>query len=769
MTQSINDNLYNDNEITINTNEEINTSKISFKIDGMSCSACARAAERALNKTEGVSLANVNIATEKAYVEYDSSITGLKDFKSAIKSAGFKLVSEDGKNFSTGDNLFNRFLVSIILATMLFIISMGPMIGITLPNIISPHHNPINYAIMQIVLVIPIMMAGNKFYTNGYKSLLKLSPNMDTLVAISTTAAFLFSFYNTVKMYIYPDYLKQLMDSHTHLPLYFESCGVIIALIMLGKHLESRSKSKTSKSIKSLINLKAKKAILYIDGVEKEVEIDNVKTGDILIIKPGQKIPVDGEVIYGSTSVDESMLTGEAIAIEKSIGDKLVGASINKNGNIRMIAQKVGDDTTLSQIIKLVEDAQNRKAPIANLADLVSSYFVPIVMSIATISAFIWYFVGKSTFEFALTIFVSVLVIACPCALGLATPTAIMVGTGKGAENGILIKGGDSLEIAKDIKTVAFDKTGTITEGNPRLTDFMVEDESYSENYLLGLIASIEKKSEHPLADAIVDYANKFGIEFLDIDQFINIEGMGIKSSLDNTEILIGNSKLMYKNSVSNVEQVFNKYKDRIDDGKSYIYIAIDGKCVAMIFVADVIRKSSISAVRKLKDLGIEVVMITGDNDLIASSIAQKVGIDKYYANILPADKASIVEGLKSSGKKVAMVGDGINDAPALATSDLGIAIGNGTDVAIESADIILIKNDINDVSKAIRLSKSTIKNIKENLAWAFIYNIIGIPFAAGIIYAFGGPLLNPMISAAAMSLSSVSVVLNALRLNRFK
>lgn len=745
--------------------------KMTFKVDGMSCSACARAAEKSLAKTEGVSLANVNIATEKAYVEYDPSITGLKEFKSAIKSAGFKLVVENENKIDGAKNEYTyvRFLVAIIFASILFIISMGPMLGVELPEIISPHHNPINYSIVQIVLVIPVMIAGKNFYINGYRTLYKLSPNMDTLVAISTSAAFIFSLYNTIKMYTNQEFLDSLLTSNQHLPLYFESCGVIIALIMLGKYLESRSKSKTSKSIKALMDLKAKKAIILVDGIEKEVDIDSVKVGDLVVIKPGQKIPVDGEIVHGKTSVDESMLTGESIAVEKNVGDRVVGASINKNGNIKVLADRVGDETTLAKIIKLVEDAQNKKAPIANLADLVSSYFVPAVMTIAIVAGMAWYFIGKSDFEFALTIFVSILVIACPCALGLATPTAIMVGTGKGAENGMLIKGGDSLEAAHSIDIVAFDKTGTITKGKPKLTDIIVFKEQIEKNDLISIVASIENKSEHPLAEAIVEYAMDNSIEFMEVEDFENIEGMGIRAEYNGKRVLIGNKKLMLKNHVANVDEVFEISKSQINDGKSYIYVAINSRCLAMIFVADTIKDTSKYAVSDLKDMGVEVVMITGDNELVASSIAERVGISKYYANVMPEDKASIIEEIKANNKKVAMVGDGINDAPALAISDLGIAVGNGTDVAIESADIILMRNDIRDVAKAIRLSKATIRNIKENLAWAFVYNLIGIPFAAGIVYIFGGPLLNPMISAAAMSLSSVSVVLNALRLNRFK
>ena len=739
---------------------------IDFKIDGMTCAACAKSAERALKKTEGVVSASVNIATEKAVVEYDESRCDLNNFENSLEKVGFHIAPEEKEE--KNENTKGRFIVAAVFAVIVFCISMGPMVGIKLPELISPTENPKNYALIQLILTIPVLIAGKKFYTNGFKALFNLAPNMDSLVAVSTTAAFVYSFINTIRMLVEKGFLEKIMSIHTHLPIYYESATMIIALIMLGKTLEARSKSKTSEAIKSLMELQAKTAIIEVNGEEKEVDIDSVKKGDIVIVKPGQKIPVDGTIISGSTSVDESMLTGESMPVEKNVGDSVTGSSINKNGYIKFRADKVGKDTTLYQIIKLVEDAQNKKAPIANLADKVSGVFVPIVMSIAVVSALIWYFLGHADFEFTLTIFISVLVIACPCALGLATPTAIMVGTGKGAENGILIKGGDSLELAHKITTVAFDKTGTITNGKPVVTDIEIVD-GYSNEDVACMIASAESSSEHPLADAITLYAKEKGISLEEVTEFKSVTGMGIDAVVNNRRILLGNKKLMNSENI----EIDNKYIELsekfAEDGKTAMYIAIEGVFVGIVAVADTIKDSSVETVKKLHEMGIKVAMVTGDNEKTAKAIAKQVGIDIVKSDVLPSEKADTIKELQSKGEFVAMVGDGINDSPALAQAEVGIAIGNGTDVAIESADIVLMKDDLMDVANAVKLSKETIRNIKQNLGWAFGYNIIGIPFAAGLFHIFGGPLLNPMIAAAAMSLSSVSVVSNALRLRKFK
>jgi Cu+-exporting ATPase len=618
--------------------------------------------------------------------------------------------------------------------------------------------DPLRFALLQISLTIPIIIAGYRFYTVGFKALLQRSPNMDSLVAIGTTAAILFSLYNTY----------QIMQGNFGAVegLYYETAGVIIALILLGKSLEAVSKGKTSEAIKKLMGLAPKTATVISNGKEIELPIEDVEIGDIILVRPGEKIPVDGVVLEGNTSIDEAMLTGESMPVDKKVGDKVFAASINKNGMIKFQATKVGSDTALAQIIKLVEDAQGSKAPIAQMADIVSGYFVPVVCVIALIAFLAWFLTGQSL-AFSLTIFISVLVIACPCALGLATPTAIMVGTGKGAENGILIKGGEALETAHKITTIVFDKTGTITEGKPEVTDIITVG-GIERDRLLRIAASGEKGSEHPLGEAIVRGAQKDNLEFLAVDAFEAIPGHGIEVTIDHTKVLIGNKKLMDDRKIS-----LTALKEKSDllasEGKTPMYIAMNDSLAGIIAVADVVKESSAKAIKKLQSMGIEVAMITGDNRKTAEAIAKQVGIDRVLAEVLPQDKSNEVKKLQAEGKKVCMVGDGINDAPALVQADIGIAIGSGTDVAMESADIVLMRSDLMDVPTAIHLSKSTIRNIKQNLFWAFGYNVAGIPIAAGILYLFGGPLLNPIFAAAAMAFSSVSVVSNALRLKGFK
>ena len=629
--------------------------------------------------------------------------------------------------------------------------------GAPLPSIIDPMTNAMNFALIQLILVIPVMIVGRKFFISGFKNLVHLSPNMDSLIAIGTSAAFLYGIYAIVKI--------AGGDTHFSMDLYFESGATILTLITLGKYLEAKTKGKTSEAIKKLMGLAPKKATIIVDGVEKIISIDEVKVGDVILVKPGEKLPVDGEIVEGTTTIDESMLTGESIPIDKNIGDKVFGASINKFGMFKYKATKVGKDTALAQIIKLVEQAQGSKAPIAKMADIISGYFVPTVITLAVISSIVWAISGKGL-EFSLTIFIAVLVIACPCALGLATPTAIMVGTGKGAENGILIKSGVALEGAHKINTVVFDKTGTITEGKPKVTDIVTK--GLSEDELLRYASSAEKGSEHPLGEAIVVAGVERGLELFEITSFKSVPGEGIVTLINDKNILIGNNKLMKNNNID-ITSVENDVKSLASQGKTPMYMAIDGDLAGVIAVADTLKANSKKAVEALHKLGIEVVMLTGDNEKTAQAIAKEVGIDKVVSDVLPGDKANEVKRLQDEGKNVAMVGDGINDAPALAMANIGIAIGSGTDVAIESADIVLMRSDILDVVGAIQLSKATIKNIKENLGWAFGYNTLGIPVAMGILYAFGGPLLNPMIAAFAMSFSSVSVLLNALRLKRFK
>jgi Cu+-exporting ATPase len=736
-----------------------------LKIEGMTCTACAKAIEKATKKLDGVIDSNVNFATEKLTIVYEPSKIRTSDIKKAVEKAGYKAFEDEVTSDSDKEKkekemkgLWDKFVISAIFTVPLLVIAMGHMAGLHMPEIIDPMMNPRNFALVQLFLVMPVIALGNRFYTGGFKTLIRRSPNMDSLIAVGTSAAFLYGLFA-----IYKIFTGDFMYAHD---LYFESAAVILTLITLGKYFESVSKGKSSEAIKKLVGLAPKTAIIVREGSETEINIEEVEVGDVISVKPGDKMPVDGEVVEGKTSVDESMLTGESIPVEKNIGDKIIGASINKNGTIKYKATKVGKDTTLAQIIKLVEDAQGSKAPIAKLADIIAGYFVPIVMTLAVISGLSWYIYGE-TAVFALTIFISVLVIACPCALGLATPTAIMVGTGKGAEYGVLIKSGVALETAYKIRTVVFDKTGTITEGKPKVTDIISSGE-IGDDYLLQLAASAEKGSEHPLGEAIVKAADEKGLEFKKTELFKAIPGQGIEVNINGKSMLLGNRKLMDERKISleNLEEISHKLAG---EGKTPMYIVIEGKIAGIIAVADTVKENSKRAVEKLREMGIEVVMLTGDNKRTAEAIAKQVGIDRVLAEVLPEHKAEEVRKLQQEGKKVAMVGDGINDSPALAQADIGIAIGTGTDVAMESADIVLMRSDLMDVPTAIQLSKKTIKNIKENLFWAFGYNVVGIPIAMGILHIFGGPLLNPMIAGAAMSFSSVSVVLNALRLKGFK
>ncbi|NFI07024.1 copper-translocating P-type ATPase [Clostridium botulinum] len=737
---------------------------MNLKIEGMTCAACAKAVERVSRKLDGVLEANVNIATEKLDITFDKSKVSLNDIKIAIEKGGYKALEEKnieeekkGKEDAI-KSLWRRFITSLIFAVPLLTISMGSMMGLKLPKIINPMHNPLNFGLIQLILVIPIILVGNKFFRVGFKSLVKGSPNMDSLISIGTSAAVVYGIFA----------IFQISKGNMHYAhdLYFESGATILTLITLGKYLESVSKGKTSEAIKKLMALAPKNATIIRDNKEIIIPIEEVKINDIVLVKPGEKLPVDGEIIEGSTAIDESMLTGESLPVEKHIGDIAVAGSINKHGLIKYKATKVGKDTTLAQIIKLVEEAQGSKAPIARLADKISAYFVPTVIALAIISSLAWYISGKSLI-FSLTIFISVLVIACPCALGLATPTAIMVGTGKGAENGVLIKSGGALETAHKVQSIIFDKTGTITEGKPKVTDILVS-EGVDEKYLLQVAATAEKGSEHPLGEAIVKKAEEENSELFQGKDFRAIPGKGIEVIIEDKKVLLGNLRLMEEYEVE-IKDFMDKSHKLSKEGKTPMFIAIENKIKGIIAVADTLKENSKKAIEKLHNMGVEVVMITGDNKNTAEAIGKQVGIDKIFAEVLPSDKANWVKKLQQEGKIVAMVGDGINDAPALAQADIGIAIGSGTDVAIESADIVLIKSDLMDVPTALKLSRATIKNIKENLFWAFGYNTLGIPVAMGVLYIFGGPLLNPMIAAAAMSFSSVSVLLNALRLRRFK
>ena len=738
-------------------------------VRGMSCAACAQRVEKVVGKLPGVSAVSVNLAASTAAVTYAPQTVSLADIRETIEKAGYKVL-ELNKINADEDRVRNekeiramwiKFTVSVVSAIPLFYIAMAPMISfvdLPLPNALDMMENPLVFAVVQLLLTLPIVIAGYKFYVVGFKAIWSRSPNMDSLVAIGTSAALIFSLYNTFLI---------ITGNHgaVHM-LYYETAGVVITLILLGKALETVTKGKTSEALKKLLGLAPKTAIIIRAGQEKEVLIDEVEIGDIIIVKPGASIPVDGTVTQGHSAIDESMLTGESMPVDKTEGDSVYAATINTTGAFRFRAEKVGSETALAQIIKLVEDAQGSKAPIAAIGDVVCRYFVPIACLIAVVSGISWFFAARD-FEFAMIVFVSVLVIACPCALGLATPTAIMVGTGKGAENGILFKGGETLEITHKIDTIVFDKTGTITEGKPTVTDILTT-ESVSPDSLLQITASAEKMSEHPFGQAIVNYAAINELETLTADSFISITGRGVEAVVNGQAVLTGNRKLMNERGISLA--ALEQESDRLaDEGKTPMYVAVEGSLAGIIAVADVVKPSSKSAIAVLRKMGIDVVMITGDNKKTAAAIARQVGVARVLSEVLPQDKSGEIQKMQSEGKKTAMVGDGINDAPALTQADIGIAIGSGTDVAIEAADIVLMRSDLMDVPTAIQLSKKTIRNIKQNLTWAFAYNIILIPVAAGVLYIFGGPLLNPMLAAGAMGLSSISVLSNALRLKRFK
>ena len=729
----------------------------SYQITGMTCSACAGRIERTLNKLNGVDKANVNFAAEKLYVSFDDKNINESEIVSAIKKAGYNIAGKNAKSeIPAHKKLLIRFIISMIFTVPLLIISMGHMVGMPLPKIIDPMENPLNFAIIQLALTIPVMATGYMFYLKGIKNLFRLSPNMDSLIAVGTLSSVVYGIFAITK----------IKNGHEHMAmeLYFESAAVILTLITLGKYLESLSKGKSSQAIKELMELSPKIATVRRGKKELQVKSELVQIGDTVIVKPGEKFPVDGTVTLGTTSVDESMLTGESMPVTKNVGDKVIGATVNKNGYIEYTAEKIGEDTAISQIIKLVEEAQGKKAPIARLADVISAYFVPAVILLAIIAAVSWKIAGESN-DFCITIFISVLVIACPCALGLATPTAIMIATGQGAKNGILIKGGEVLENAHKINTVVFDKTGTITEGIPVVTD--IKTNGINENDLLLYAAAAEKLSEHPLGDSIVKEANSRNITIPEAENFESISGMGIKAVVNGKQIIIGNEKMMNEYKIK--DDFISQITTFANQGKTAVICAVDGKAAGIIAISDQIKETSRSAVSKLENKGINTVMLTGDNKQTALTIAGYAGIKNVIYEVLPEDKAAEIKKIQESGKITAMVGDGINDAPALAQSDVGIAIGSGTDIAIESADIVLMNGSLEGVNTAIKLSHATIRNIKQNLFWAFGYNVLGIPIAMGLLHIFGGPLLNPMIAAAAMSLSSVSVLSNALRLRNFK
>lgn len=750
--------------------------KQKFDITGMSCSACSAAVERSVKKLSGLRKAEVSLLTNSMTAEYDEAVLTPEDIIKAVEKAGYGAKVHESKSAApkkekqekTDDvrEMKIRLIVSFLCLIPLMYIAMGHMLSLPLPDSLTETKNGVSFAFSQFLLTLPIVYVNRKYFIKGFKSLFHGAPNMDTLVATGSTAAILYGIYSVfaIANAIGKGDMHTAMD-YMH-NLYFESGAMILTLITLGKYFEARSKRRTSDAIAGLLALSPDTAIVERDGTEIEIPTSEVKVGDTVIVKPGASIPVDGTILSGSASIDESAITGESIPAEKTVGDSVTGGTVNKSGYIRMRAEKIGEDTALSKILHLVEEASSSKAPIARLADKVSGIFVPSVMAIAVVTFIVW-MIAKKDFSFALSLAISVLVISCPCALGLATPTAIMVGTGKGASNGILIRSAESLETAHKIDTVILDKTGTVTEGKPAVTDLLPAD-GVRETELLTFAYAAEKLSEHPLSLAVAEEAEKRQIEPLTALDYKNIPGRGITAVVDGKTVSAGNLLLMTDNGidVSAVKAIADKLSD---EGKTPLFFACDNRLLGIIAVADVIKPTSRDAVSDFKKLGIDVIMLTGDNEKTARHIAEKAGIDTVIAGVLPDGKEEIVRQKQSDNKKVAMIGDGINDAPALTRADVGIAIGAGTDVAIESADIVLMKSDLNDAVGAVKLSKAVIKNIKENLFWAFFYNTLGIPLAAGVLYIPFGIKLNPMIGAACMSLSSVCVVLNALRLKFFK
>lgn len=741
-----------------------------YKVTGMTCSACSAHVQKTVSSLPGVEAGEVNLTTEDLRVRFDETQLDFLRIKKAVEDSGYGLVDESapGAKAQRQDaverevhTVRRKLIVAAVFSAPIFYIAMShmfPVLGLPLPAFMSMHEHPVIFALVQLLLCIPVLFAGSRFYTRGIRVLFKGAPNMDTLVAVGTASAFLYGVYAFV--------LIVMGDHEMAKNLYFESAAIVVTLVMVGKYLEAKSKGRTSEAIKKLMDLKPKTAVVLREGEEFEISLDLLVPGDLVRVRPGTSVPADGVVVNGFSSVDEALLTGESLPVDKQEGSEVIGGSINQEGLLTVRVTKTGEDMALSKIIQLVMDAQGRKAPIARLADQISLYFVPAVLGIALLAAVAWAIAGKD-FSFILNVFVCVLVISCPCALGLATPTAIMVGTGKGAELGILIKGGEALETTHKITTVVLDKTGTITEGKPVLTDLRLYDASLTEDEALTLCASAEKGSEHPIARAIVEAARAKSLSLPDPAAFEALPGRGIRALVSGRNVLVGNKKWMDEEkidlSVSDADMhAFSS------SGKSILYLASENVLLAVMAVADTVKPTSKEAIAQLSSLGIRTVMLTGDNRNTALAIASEVGITDVVSDVLPQDKSRAVTDLMAKGERVAMVGDGINDAPALAAADIGMAIGTGTDIAVESADIVLMRGDLREVSTAIALSRATIRNIRQNLFWAFIYNLAGIPIAAGVLYIFGGPLLSPIFAGAAMAFSSVSVVSNALRLKRF-
>lgn len=740
--------------------------KQDFDIQGMSCAACSSRIEKSVSKLDGIKQVNVNLLTNHMQVDYDESLLDNQKIIDCVVNAGYGATLPQTKQVEIKKEdpaleLKNRFIYSLVFMLPLFYVSMGHMMGLPLPSILLGHENALIFAFTQFLLCLPVLIINKKYYTNGFKALFNGTPNMDSLIAIGSSASFAYGIYAIYMLAYGFGHMDMALVEKYHMELYFEGAAMILTLITLGKYLETKSKGKTSEAIEKLMKLGAKEAILFVDNKEVMVPVENVMVGDILVLKPGMSVPVDGIVIQGSSSFDESAITGESMPVPKEVNDVLTCATINLEGTVKFKATKVGSETTLAQMIKLVEEASSSKAPIAKLADQISGIFVPTVIIISLISFVVWMIAGQS-FSFSLSIAISVLVISCPCALGLATPVAIMVGMGKGASNGILIKSSEALETAHKVKTVLLDKTGTITSGQPSVSDLVIMDSD-----LLMIASSLEYNSEHPLAKAIIKYCKQENIEIHKMDEFEAVFGKGVKGKINHDYVYGGNVRFMIENNID-VRDIEDKINEFADEGKTPLIFAKNDHVIGIIACLDTIKESSKEAIKKLQKQGIKVVMVTGDHLKSATAIQKMVGVDEVIAQVLPSEKAEVVRKYQKEGL-VAMVGDGINDALALTSSDVGIAIGAGSDIALESAQIVLMKDDLFDVSNMFKLSKATMTNIKQNLFWAFFYNAILIPLAAGVLYPVFALKLNPMIAAAAMSLSSFSVVSNALRLKRFK
>lgn len=747
-----------------------------FCVTGMTCSACSANVEKSVKKLDGVQSVNVNLLTNSMQVEYEETLVDNEKIIEAVTNAGYgasdydSSISDNKKSNTPAKDeqkeMKQRIIISVLFLLPLLYLTMGHMLMFPMPKSLMGEENAIALSFTQLLLTLPIVYVNRKYYQVGFRSLLHRAPNMDTLIAIGSSAAILYGLFAIYRIGYGLGHGDLVIVKKYMQDLYFESAATILTLITLGKYLEARSKGKTSEAITKLLDLAPKTATVIRNGKELVIPVEEVKVGDVIIVKPGQSIPVDGVIIEGSSSVDQSALTGESVPVEKQAGDPVSAATINKTGYFKFRAEKVGNDTTLAQIIRLVEEASSSKAPISKLADKISGIFVPVVIIIAIASAIIWLLAGQS-FEFALSIGIAVLVISCPCALGLATPVAIMVGTGKGAQNQILIKSAEALETLHTVQTVVLDKTGTITEGKPEVTDILPVKDS-DKFHLLQIAASMEKSSEHPFAEAIVRKAEAEEIELLKPEDFQTVPGRGIAAVINGKKHFAGNKAFMLDNGIDASE--YDRITEQLaDEGKTPLYFAEDRKLIGIIAAADVVKPSSAKAIQELKAMGIDVIMLTGDNKKTAEAIRMQLKLDKVISEVLPQDKEKEITKLQETGRKTAMIGDGINDAPALARADVGIAIGAGTDVAIEAADVVLMKSSLQDAVTAIQLSKATIRNIKENLFWAFFYNALGIPLAAGVFYTAFGLKLSPMFGAAAMSLSSVFVVTNALRLRFFK